>query len=108
MAEVSFSIGGRGYRLACRDGEENALLAAAELLDSKVSPLVRAHGQISEPRLLLMGALQLAGELNEERRSSARPDDSSALPPDATASLEKFAQRAEALADRLEKAVANT
>lgn len=97
MAEVSFSIGGRGYRLACRDGEEDALRAAGQLLDDKVSALVSAHGTISEARLLLMGALQLAGELREER---SRP--AAAASPTAT-QLQQLAERAEALAATLEK-----
>lgn len=96
MAEVSFSIGGRGYRLACRDGEEEALLAASRLLDAKVSALVSAHGTISEARLLLMGALQLAGELHQARSQPA---------PAATpaAELQRLAERTEALAAKLEK-----
>ena len=51
MAEVNLTIGGRGYRLACRDGEEADLRAAGGLLDSRVGSLMQAHGAIAEPRL---------------------------------------------------------
>lgn len=96
MAEVSFSIGGRGYRLACRDGEEEALLAAGRLLDSKVSALVTSHGAISEARLLLMGALQLAGDLLEARNHKP------AASAPAVAELQRLLERTEALASKLE------
>lgn len=111
MAEVSLTIGGRGYRLACRDGEEADLRAAAGLLDQRVGSLMQAHGAIAEPRLLLMAALLLAGELLEERAQASRLSpmaDAGASPgasPD-LAALEKLARRAEALALRLEEAAA--
>lgn len=121
MAEVSLTIGGRAYRLACRDGEEADLRAAAGLLESRVASLMQAHGAVAEPRLLLMAALLLSGELLEERSNAARltpslkavPGDSAA--PDGTAidapmdlaGLEALARRAEALAQRLEEAAAS-
>ena len=72
MAEVSLTIGGRAYRLACRDGEEADLRAAAGLLDARVASLMQAHGAVAEPRLLLMAALLLGGELLEERNRTGR------------------------------------
>ena len=72
MAEISLSIGGRAYKLACRDGEEEDLRAAAGLLDSRVSSLMQAHGAVAEPRLLLMAALLVSGELLERKSSEAR------------------------------------
>ena len=35
MAEVDLTIAGRPYRVACRAGEEDSLLAAAALVDAK-------------------------------------------------------------------------
>ena len=116
MAEVSLSIGGRAYRLACRDGEEADLRAAGGLLESRVASLMQAHGAVAEPRLLLMAALLLSGELLEERSNGARltpalravqdsGPDAEALQID-VAGLEALARRAEALAQRLEEAAA--
>lgn len=111
MAEVSLTIGGRAYRLACRDGEEEDLRAAASLLDSRVSGLMQAHGAIAEPRLLLMAALLLSGELLERKTGVLRPMPAPTPVPDAglqmdRAAFESLAARAERLAQRLEEASA--
>lgn len=113
MAEVSLTIGGRAYRLACRDGEEADLRAAGGLLESRVASLMQAHGAVAEPRLLLMAALLLSGELLEERSNAARLNPGLKAVPDADesprvdiAGLEALARRAEALALRLEEVAA--
>ncbi len=111
MAEVSLSIGGRAYKLACRDGEEADLRAAAGLLDSRVASLMQAHGAVAEQRLLLMAALLVSGELLERKAGEARlsPVPSAPLPkgpgPEV---LEALALRAEALARKLEQAAATS
>lgn len=124
MADVELTIGGRAYRLACRDGEEAELRAAASLLDSRVSALMQAHGAIAEPRLLLMAALIVSGELLERKagdaRATLRPvstrETLSERGPAETRSLdfaaerrtlEALAARAERLADRLEQAASS-
>ena len=112
MAEVSLTIGGRAYRLACRDGEEADLRAAAGLLDARVASLMQAHGAVAEPRLQLMAALLLGGELLEERNRTGRSPAPAPAPAAAAigvpaldlAGLETLARRAEALALRLEEA----
>ena len=110
MAEVSLTIGGRAYRLACRDGEEADLRAAGGLLESRVASLMQAHGAVAEPRLLLMAALLLSGELLEERSHASRlaPNGKVAngndSPPFDLSGLEALALRAEALAQKLEEA----
>ena len=114
MAEVTLSVGGRAYKLACRDGEEDDLRAAAGLLESRVVSLMEAHGAVAEPRLLLMAALLVSGELLERKSSEARLSPSlaatqavSAAPAD-IAAFEALAERAEALARQLEDVVAGT
>ena len=113
MAEVSLTIGGRAYRLACRDGEEADLRAAGGLLESRVASLMQAHGAVAEPRLLLMAALLLSGELLEERSKAARlmpgprPVPEAGTPEIDFGALEALARRAEALALRLEEAAAS-
>ncbi len=101
MAEVALSIGGRSYRLACRDGEEDELRAAAGLLDARMTALVENLGTVAEARLLLMAALLVSGELIDRDRDG--PSGSREPYTDAAA-LETLARRAELLADRLEKA----
>lgn len=107
MAEVSLSVGGRAYKLACRDGEEEDLRAAAGLLDSRVASLMLAHGAIAEPRLLLMAALLVSGELLERKSTEARLTPIGAMAPGVDMiQLAALADRAEALATKLEEAAA--
>lgn len=110
MAEVTLSVGGRAYKLACRDGEEDDLRAAGGLLDSRVAGLMEAHGAVAEPRLLLMAALLVSGELLERKSTEARLTPfTGQVPTEALpdrAAYEALAQRAEALARRLEEAAA--
>ncbi len=112
MAEVNVNVGGRDYRLACRDGEEEDLRAAASLLDSRVSNLNENLGSVGEARLLLMAALLVSGELLERKLGKAGGSAGAPLPaqPIATspvpdrAAYEALAQRVEALATTLEEA----
>jgi cell division protein ZapA len=112
MAEVTLSVGGRAYKLACRDGEEDDLRAAGGLLESRVASLMEAHGAVAEPRLLLMAALLVSGELLERKSSEARltpfasPAQASTGDLPDRAAYEALAERAEALARRLEEAAA--
>lgn len=104
MAEVSMTIGGHVYRLACHDGEEPALRAAGRLLDEKVSGLKQAMGAAAgEARLLLMAGLLLAGERLEHAPVMAPATPTS---PDAEA-LDALVERIEKLAHTLERAAAS-
>lgn len=111
MAEVSLSVGGRAYKLACRDGEEEELRAAASLLDARVAALMQAHGAIAEPRLLLMAALLVSGELLERKTTDARGAQGLSAVENGRGeagldqgAMEALAARAERLALKLEEA----
>jgi cell division protein ZapA len=110
MAEVTLAIGGRSYRLACRDGEEEELRAAGRLLESRVAGLLASQGAVTEPRLLLMAALLLAGELHEQAHAAPAappvPADNAHELPALAARVAALAARAERLADQLEGAAA--
>ena len=60
MAEVDISIAGRHYRVACRDGEEQNLRRAAEMVDAKSREALAGLGALSESRQLLFASLLLA------------------------------------------------
>ncbi|MHA7851692.1 cell division protein ZapA [Roseovarius sp.] len=60
MPEVEITIGGRSFEVACQDGEEHYLRAAAKMLDEEASVLTAQIGRIPEPRMLLMAGLMLA------------------------------------------------
>jgi cell division protein ZapA len=65
MADVTVTINGHNYVVACKDGEEKHLHFLADYVSKKVSSLVVSFGQIGESRLMLMAALFIADELSE-------------------------------------------
>ena len=65
MAQVELSINGRPYTLACADGEELRLRQLGEYLDTRMTKLGRAVGNVGEVKLLLLVALTLVDELSE-------------------------------------------
>ena len=59
MPEVQIEIGGRSFDVACQEGEEHYLQAAAKMLDEEASVLSAQIGRIPEARMLLMAGLML-------------------------------------------------
>lgn len=93
MSDVTLTIGGRNYAVACAPGEEGHIRALGQSIDSKLAGMPAIGGQ-SEARTLLFAALLLADELHELRGGAApaaAPDDGAT------------AQKLESLADRLEQ-----
>ena len=70
MAEVTVSVGGRNYAVACGDGQEDRVRALAARIDAEAKSFAAAGPSVSEARLLLMSALMIADKL-EEAESSA-------------------------------------
>jgi cell division protein ZapA len=89
---VDLMIAGRVYPVACREGEEEQLRAAARLVDGKSREALAGLGTLSEARQFLFAALLLADQLLDKNPGTAAPSG-----PDPV-----LAQRAEALAGRLE------
>ncbi|MGD1036631.1 MAG: cell division protein ZapA [Roseiarcus sp.] len=67
MAQVTVSIGGRSYRLACNEGEEAHLESLAREVDAKFEAMHKAFGEIGDQRLIVMAALTIADEFAEAR-----------------------------------------
>jgi len=127
MPEVEIKIGGRSFEVACQEGEEHFLQAAARLLDAEATVLTSQIGRIPEPRMLLMSGLMLADKtagleeqlrvleeklatqeaLIDEMRSAPSPApetvEVAVIPPIVTDTLAEIAARAEALADAVEE-----
>ena len=68
MAQVTVTIAGRSYRMACGDGEEQHLDGLARLFDGKIDEMRTAFGELGDMRLHVMAALTLADEISEMRR----------------------------------------
>ena len=60
MPEVTIMIGGRGFEVACQEGEESYLHTAAKMLDDEAQVLAAQVGRMPEARMLLMAGLMLA------------------------------------------------
>jgi cell division protein ZapA len=67
MAQVTVSIGGRSYRLACDEGEEEHLESLARQVDAKLEAMRGAFGEIGDQRLIVMTVLTIADEFAEAR-----------------------------------------
>src|SRR6187397_3170396 len=97
MAEIDVIIAGRPYKVACRDGEEESLKAAARLVDAKSREALSGLGTLSESRQLLFASLLLADQLVDDNGTTVAPPAPLPAEPDTM-----IAERAAALADRLE------
>ncbi len=97
MPDVSLTINGRIYKVACGPGEEERLLGLAADLERRVGDLVRAFGQVGEGQLLVAASLLMADELDEARTELAQAKDELAQAKDGVAALQNgAAARAEA------------
>jgi cell division protein ZapA len=100
VSNVTLTIGGRHYTVACAAGEETHIERLGRAIDGKLQGMPNLSGQ-SEARTLLFAALLLADELHEARSAGGAAAEPS--PPGAEA-LEALAERLEGLAARLEGA----
>ena len=103
MSNVTLTIGGRSYTVACAEGEESHVLGLGALIDRKLATMGDMTGQ-AETRTLLFASLLLADELHDassaERQTAASP---SAASPAVTARLEQIAIQLENVASQLER-----
>ncbi len=103
MASVDIDIGGRRYSIACRAGEEEKLREVGAIVDKKAQDAAGALGTLTEARQLLFASLLLADELRDKRQAAApAPASPPGIDPALAEALERLADRAESLADRLE------
>lgn len=126
MPEIEIRIGGRGFQVACQEGEEHFLQSAAALLDNEAQSLAEALGRVPETRMLLMAGLMLADKtagleeelrLAEQKLADRRPIQPAqpvtervevpVLPDDLDRILSRIADRAEGVASQIEDAAAS-
>ena len=108
MSNVTLSIGGRSYTVACAEGEERHVLGLGTLIDSKLAAMGDMAGQ-AETRTLLFASLLLADEVHDAPGAkSAAPAAAptqvapAQLPPAMALRLDELATSLENLATRLE------
>ena len=118
MPDLTITIGGREFQVACQPGEEHFLRAASNLLNTEAEPLVQQMGRLPEVRMLLMAWLMLADKaaaIEDENRTlktkvatlEARPVPQAekvevpVIPAHLRETMAEIAARAEALAERV-------
>jgi cell division protein ZapA len=65
MAQVSVTIDGKTYRMACDEGQEDHLIDLAERFDRYVTHLKESFGEIGDQRLTVMSGIMVMDELTE-------------------------------------------
>jgi cell division protein ZapA len=68
MAQVSVTINGRTFRMACDDGEEDRLTGLARRFDAAISQLRGSFGEIGDQRLTVMAGIMMTDQLSEAER----------------------------------------
>jgi len=105
LAQVSVTINGRIYQIACDDGQEANLTRLADYVDKRVSELVAAVGQVGDDRLLVMASLLVADELSDAATRLDGLDDTNRLRDEESliSNIDTLAERIENIAQRLEQ-----
>jgi cell division protein ZapA len=123
MPDVKISIGNRSFDVACQEGEEHFLQAAAAMLDTEAQTLMSQIRHLTENRMLLMAGLMLAdktagiddnlkaaekriAELEAELAAKGEGGGEAGVPDAVTDTLAEIAARAEAIATAVEEKAA--
>lgn len=65
MAQISVTINGKTYRMACDEGQENHLIQLGQKFDEYVGHLKGSFGEIGDQRLTIMAGIMVVDELSE-------------------------------------------
>lgn len=103
MGQVTVSVNGKNYHLACAEGGEEQLRQLAAFIDGKARGLLDQLGHISESRLLLMTALLIADELHDTLEGKTGKGLTAAMSEeDVSAILDEVSGEIDSIAHRLE------
>jgi cell division protein ZapA len=123
MSQVSVTINGRQFRMACEDGQEGHLMNLARELDNRINNLRNKFGEIGDTRLTVMAAITVADELSEAGQRIKRLEEELAVLQNAQAAtsdrnkaaqaaiavaLSKAAERVENITKALNATIANS
>jgi len=111
MVQVSVSINGRAYRMACEDGQEDHLLSLARRFDELIDQLKENFGEIGDQRLTVMAGIMAMDQLAEldgrikhlDQEVSALREARSAVQVKNEGDQEQLAQRIDKAAEQLER-----
>lgn len=102
MSNVTLTIGGKSFSVACAEGEEAHVAALGRMIDGKIASMGDTAAQ-NETQMLLFASLLLADELEDLRAKQANAAKTAIPESEATArKIDAIALRLENLANRLE------
>jgi|SRR5215217_6418634 cell division protein ZapA len=105
MSQVTVTIAGRTYRIACAEGEERHLEGLAAAYNTRIEEMRATFGQVDDLRLHVMAAISQADELHETKKRIAALAEEVALLNSVNVSRDERLERIEArLADGLQRA----
>lgn len=102
MPQLNVTINGRGYAIACEEGQEEHIGRLAGYVKVRVEELVESNGQIGDARLLLMASLLISDELSDAYADLAAAQAGEDAVPAADAESDRFAEKLENIAERVE------
>ena len=71
MAQITVTINGKSFRMACDDGEEDRVMGLAARFDGWINELKGAFGEIGDQRLTVMAGIMATDQLSELERKLA-------------------------------------
>lgn len=108
MAQVTVTIDGKAYRMACEEGQQDHLSALASRFDQYVGHLKGQFGEIGDLRLTVMAGIMIVDETSElERRVAALEAELQTLKSHREDTLSADAQTQERLAGAIDAVVAD-
>ena len=96
MPQVTVTIAGKTYRMACAEGEERHLEGLAAAYDARIEQMRTSFGEIGDLRLHVMAAIAQADELHETKRRIAALESEVAMLNSVNASRDERLERIEA------------
>jgi cell division protein ZapA len=107
MAQVTVTIDGKAYRMACEEGQEDHLSELAARFDQYVGHLKAQFGEIGDLRLTVMAGIMVMDELSEvDRRLKSLETEVDNLKRGRDTALSDQARSEEALASALAEVTA--
>lgn len=110
MAEVTLTINGRNYGVACDDGQEDRLRDLGYYIDQRMREIAQAGAAGNESHLMILASLMLAdeifelreslGDMGRQMRSAQAQNRDEGVIADV---IEDLADRVHDIADRIEK-----
>ncbi|MDD7911906.1 MULTISPECIES: cell division protein ZapA [Pseudovibrio] len=72
MPQITVSINGRSFRMACDEGEEERLLGLAKKFDDNINMLRGSFGEIGDLRLTVMAGIMATDQASEAVRRAEK------------------------------------